>query len=62
MPKLQVLFHLTSSLLPFFFFFFSCVACGILFPLPGIEPTPSAWEAWSLKHRMAGEVAVLISH
>ena len=26
------------------------VACGILVPRPGIEPTPSALEAWSLNH------------
>ena len=26
-----------------------CV-CGILVPLPGIEPSPSALEVWSLNH------------
>ena len=25
-------------------------ACGILVPLPGIEPSPSVLEVWSLNH------------
>ena len=32
------------------------MACGILVPPPGIEPTPSAVEAQSLNHRTASEV------
>ena len=27
-----------------------CMACGILVPWPGMEPTPLAVEAWSLNH------------
>ena len=38
----------------FFFLFFGHatqhVECGILVPLPGIEPTPPALEAWNLNH------------
>ena len=32
-----------------------CKACRILFPWPGIEPGPSAMEAWSLNHWTARE-------
>ena len=28
----------------FFFFFFGCMACGILVPQPGMEPAPHALE------------------
>ena len=39
-----------------FYFWPHCVACGILFPWPGIEPTPPALEAWSPNHWTAREV------
>ena len=51
-----------STLLLFFlfliliFFFFLATACEILFPQPGIEPTPSALEAQSLTHWTPREV------
>ena len=32
------------------------MACGILIPQPGIEPTPPALEAWNLNHWTAREV------
>ena len=32
------------------------MACRNLFPWPGIEPVPSAMEAWSLNHWTAGEL------
>ena len=35
------------------------MACGILVPQPGIEPTPLAVEAWSLNHWTAREVPFL---
>ena len=31
-------------------------ACGILVPRPGIEPTPTSLEAWSLNHWTTREV------
>ena len=42
----------------FFFLFFSLcrVACGILVPWPGIEPTPPTLEAWSLTHWNVREI------
>ena len=36
---------LSSRSLIFFFFWPPCLACGILVPRPGIEPTPPAVEA-----------------
>ena len=39
-----------------FFFWPLCVACGILFPEPGIEPAPPAVTVWSLNHWTAREV------
>ena len=33
-----------------FFFFFGCMACGMLVPLPGMEPMPSAVKAQSPTH------------
>ena len=41
-----------STTLPMLFFFFwpSHMACGILVPRPGIEPTPPAVEERSLNH------------
>ena len=49
--------------LSFFFFFFwlCCVACRILAPRPGLEPTPPALEARSLNHWTAREVQVYAS-
>ena len=44
------------SLQSFFFFESRHVACGILGPRPGIEPTPPALEAWSLNHWTSREV------
>ena len=41
----------------YLFFFWPCpVACGILVPLPGIDPAPPAMEAQSLNHWTAREV------
>ena len=48
----EVIFFFCSLL----FFWPHRVACGILVPLPGIEPTPPAVEAWSLNHWTAREV------
>ena len=39
-----------------FFFFFFCVACGILVPQPGTKPAPPALEAQSFKHWTTREV------
>ena len=39
-----------------FFFWLYPMACRILVPWPGIEPTPPAVEAWSLNHWIAREV------
>ena len=47
--------------LNFFFFCLCRVACGILVPQPGIEPTPHAVEVWSLNHwttREAPDISV----
>ena len=41
-------FRITEQLL--FFFFFNCMACGILFLELGIEPRPRAVKALSLNH------------
>ena len=38
---------------------FVVLACGILVPPPGIEPMPTAVEAWSLNHWTAREVPVM---
>ena len=36
--------------LPFFFFFFwSCIACGILVPQPEIKPAPLPWKHWTTR-------------
>ena len=52
---------LHSSL--FFFSFWSHhMACGILVPWPGIEPTPPAVEVQSLHHWTAREVPSLFLH
>ena len=46
--------HMTISTL---FLFWPCyIACGILVPWPGIEPTPPALEVWSLSPLDAREV------
>ena len=37
-------------------FFFGCMACGILFPQPGIEPIPPTLEVRSLNRWPAREV------
>ena len=43
----------------FFFYLLACFsACGILVPLPGIEPSPPAVEAWSLNHWAIREVPI----
>ena len=34
----------------FFFFWLSCVACGLIAPQPEIEPVPPALEAQSPNH------------
>ena len=49
---------LGAQLLDHFFFFWPClVACGILVPQPGIEPTPPCEvEAWTPSHWSSGEV------
>ena len=45
-----------------FFFFWPCtVACGILVPQPGIEPSSPAVEAQSLNHWCAREVPISFS-
>ena len=45
-----------------FFIFWPChTACRILVPRPGIEPTPPAVEAQSLKHRTAREILWLLT-
>ena len=41
-----------------FFLWPRCVACGILFRRPGIEPVPPAVEAWSPNHWTAREFLV----
>ena len=43
-------------MLLFFFFWPHCMACGILVPSPGIEPTSPALEVWSLNHWTTREV------
>ena len=43
----------------FFTFWPCCVACGILVPQPGIEPTSLALGAWSLSRRTTREFALL---
>ena len=58
---IRVHFSLPSSLFPSVhthnFYFFPCyMACGILVPLPGMEPVSPALEAWSLIHWTAREV------
>jgi len=62
-PFHQVLLFTTDFILLLIFFFFltfwPCFsACGILIPLPGIEPSPSAVEAWSLNHWTIREVPI----
>ena len=55
--------HNETSLLRFSFFFFFWphhAACGILVPLPGIEPVPPALRAWSLDHLTAREVPAML--
>ena len=47
---------LLYKLFSFSFFWLCHAACGILVPLPGIEPAPPAVEAWSLNHWTAREV------
>ena len=51
------------SLLCLFFFLSHCLACGILVPLPGIEPAPLTLGVWSPNHWTTREVpsCVLIS-
>ena len=50
--------YLCKGLMFLFLFFFlpHCTACRILVPRPGIEPVPSAVEAWSLNHWTTREV------
>ena len=43
----------------FFTFWPCCMACGILVPQPGIEPTSLALGAWSLSRRTTREFALL---
>ena len=45
-----------------FNFWLHCMACRILVPRPGIEPTPPAVEAWSLNHWTTREVPYLVFH
>ena len=41
--------------------FWPChVAWGILVPRPGIEPVPSALEAWSFNHWTTSEIPLII--
>ena len=47
---LELTFLPHGPLLFFLFFFFGQMACGTLVPQPGIEPMPTAVEAWSLNH------------
>ena len=66
----QILYHLSHQGSPLFFTG-SCklctipvrggevAACGILVPLPGIEPGPPALEAWSLIRQTTREVPCL---
>ena len=42
-----------------FFFWLHRVACWILVPRPGIEPTSSALKVWSLHHWTAREVPLM---
>ena len=47
------LFYLRNSpplSLSLSFFFFGCMACGMLVPWPGIKPVPTAMKAWSPNH------------
>ena len=41
---------------PILFLFFVWLACGILFPWPGIEPGPLAVKAWSPNHWVAWKI------
>lgn len=47
---------LTVGEVSFFFFWLYSVVCGILVPLPGIKPMPSAVEVWILNHWTSREV------
>ena len=54
--------HQGSLILLFFFFFMFCLhhaACGILVPQPGIEPTPSALDAWTVREVPVFHILVL---
>ena len=42
--------HFLLSLFVCLFFWLCYVACGILVPQPGIEPTSPALKVWSLNH------------
>ena len=53
--KVFIVFFQTKKNL-FFFFFWPCVACGILVPRPGIKPIPPAVEVQSLNHWTTREV------
>ena len=46
--------HMTPP--PILFLFFVWLACGILFPWPGIEPGPLAVKAWSPNHWVAWKI------
>ena len=58
LTKLLLLCRLQASLSFInmnFFFFFGCLACGILVSQPGIEPEPSAVKARHPNHWTTGE-------
>ena len=42
--------HLVTLFIYLFTFWLYCIACGILVPQPGSQPTPHAAEAQSLIH------------
>ena len=52
--------ELSFSLSLFFFFWSQCMACGILVPQSGLNPTPLAVEAQSLTHQTTRAVLILV--
>ena len=59
---LLLMFYCFYFIVLSFFFWPHCMACRILVPPPGIEPTPTpALEAWSLNHWTTREVPPTVS-
>ena len=51
----STLLNVLKSLVPTFFFFFGCIALGILVFPPAIEPGLSTMKAWSRNYWTARE-------